>query len=220
MSTFLKGRPLNVTDLDVGPDGALYFSHGRPRHRWRRLSRPLDRHARPPQTIQLRPGHSSRRSISRSSKATGPGCGSPPSSASLGDRWQTELERILTDKRNVAQRPAAGDRPADVFRSAADAGAAHPNWRRIDDPAMRVRAARLMGNRDGRRVCRHRSSAMLRDADPWVRRVACEAIAHRGDERAGAGARRPAGRHGSLRGVRGPPRAGENAGRPSGRSKC
>ena len=28
MSTFLKGRPLNVTGLDVGPDGALYFCTG------------------------------------------------------------------------------------------------------------------------------------------------------------------------------------------------
>ena len=28
VSTFLKGRPLNVTGLDVGPDGALYFSTG------------------------------------------------------------------------------------------------------------------------------------------------------------------------------------------------
>ena len=28
ISTLLKGRPLNVTDLDVGPDGALYFCTG------------------------------------------------------------------------------------------------------------------------------------------------------------------------------------------------
>src|SRR5690606_25323999 len=28
METFLLGEPLNITDVDVGPDGALYFSKG------------------------------------------------------------------------------------------------------------------------------------------------------------------------------------------------
>ncbi len=46
---------------------------------------------------------------------------------------------------------------------------------------MRVRVARLIGNRtDGE--LGEPLVAMLRDADPWVRRVACEAVAHRGVE--------------------------------------
>ena len=34
---------------------------------------------------------------------------------------------------------------------------------------------------------------LLGDSDAWVRRVACEAIAHRGARSAGAGADRPVG---------------------------
>ncbi|MEX0612824.1 MAG: HEAT repeat domain-containing protein, partial [Pirellulales bacterium] len=49
---------------------------------------------------------------------------------------------------------------------------------RDKEPAMRVRAARLMGNR-GEAEFAAPLVVMLTDGDPWVRRAACEAIAHR-----------------------------------------
>ena len=40
---FLQGRPLNVTGLDFGPDGAMYFITGGRQHAVRALSRDVDR---------------------------------------------------------------------------------------------------------------------------------------------------------------------------------
>ena len=52
---------------------------------------------------------------------------------------------------------------------------------------MRTRVARLIGNRtDGE--LGEPLVKMLGDGDPWVRRVACEAVAHRGAGSAGGGA--------------------------------
>jgi putative heme-binding domain-containing protein len=49
---------------------------------------------------------------------------------------------------------------------------------RDKEPAMRTRAARLMGNREEAEFTAP-LVALLADPDRWVRRVACEAIAHR-----------------------------------------
>lgn len=177
VTPFLKGRPLNVTAMDVGPDGALYFSTGGRgtdggiyRIRWTGSA--------PPQSIRFgrgvaqaldQPQLDSDWARARVAKVK----------ASLGEQWQTELEHILTDKRNKAQdRLRAielltyfGPRPSPTLLIQLSTDV---------DPAMRVRAIRLMGTSTVIEFTEPLAAA-LNDDDPWVRRVACEAIAHRGE---------------------------------------
>ena len=177
LSTFVKGRPLNVTGLDVGPDGALYFCTGgrgtdggiycvrwvrNPRPQPPDLGRGIQAALRQPQL------HSdwARMRIAWVKR-------------SLGGRWQEDLQRIvMSDTSAVEDRQRALDlltyfgpppTPALLIHLAFD-----------KDAAMRVRAARLMGNREEAEFSTPLVS-LLADGDAWVRRVACEAIAHRGE---------------------------------------
>jgi putative heme-binding domain-containing protein len=163
--------------MDVGPDGALYFSTGGRgtdggiyRIRWTGSA--------PPQNIRFgkgvaqaldQPQLDSDWARARVAKVK----------ASLGEQWQTELEHILTDKRNKPQdRVRAielltyfGPRPSSelLVHLSTD-----------NDPAMRVRAIRLMGVSTSAEFTGPLAAA-LDDEDAWVRRVACEAIGHRGE---------------------------------------
>ena len=95
---------------------------GRPRHRRRHLPRAVDRHA-PPQNINF--GQGIQQALDQPQfQSDWARARIAAIKRKLGDRWQTELETILTDKRNSAQRPAAGTRTADLLRPAAVAGAA------------------------------------------------------------------------------------------------
>ncbi len=178
VSTFLKGRPLNVTALDVGPDGALYFSTGGRgtdggiyRVRWTGTS--------PPQNITFSQG------IQQALDQ--PQLQSDWARAriaavrrNLGDRWQVELERILTNPGSAAKDRLRAIELLTYFGPPPTA-ATLTVLAKDKDPAMRARAARLIGNRtDGE--LGDPLVAMLRDSDAWVRRVACEAVAHRGTE--------------------------------------
>jgi putative heme-binding domain-containing protein len=173
---FLKGRPLNVTAIDVGPDGALYFATGGRgtdggiyRVRWTGSA--------PPQNIRFgrgvaqaldQPQLDSDWARARVAKIK----------ASLGERWQTELERILTDGRNSPRDRLRAIELLTYF-GPTPSPALLTQLSKDKDPAMRVRAVRLMG------ACADAEfadplAAALGDNDPWVRRVACEAIGHRG----------------------------------------
>ncbi|HVT28722.1 MAG TPA: HEAT repeat domain-containing protein, partial [Lacipirellulaceae bacterium] len=178
VSTFLKGRPLNVTALDVGPDGALYFATGGRgtdggiyRVRW-------TGHV-PPKTIRF--GHGIQEALDQ------PQLDSDWARTrianvknGLGDRWQTELERVLTDKRNTSRDRL---RAVDLltYFGPLPSAALLTQLSHDDDAAMRVKAIRLMSVRSDAKFAQPLSHA-LRDNDPWVRRVACEAIAHRGTD--------------------------------------
>ena len=144
MSTFVKGRPLNVTALDVGPDGALYFA--------RAAAAPMAASiafagpgVAPPKAIRFGQGiHEALDQPQLQSdwaRASVAGI-----KRKLGDRWQTELERVLTDRRNSAHDRLRAIDLLTYFGPHADAAAAH-QLSRDGDPAMRVRAARLMGGR-------------------------------------------------------------------------
>jgi putative heme-binding domain-containing protein len=175
LSTFIKGRPLNVTGLDVGPDGALYFCTGGRgtdggiyRVRWTKgaaqpvVGRGIEQALKQPQL------HSdwSRMRIAGVKRA-------------LGERWQSELEGLLT-----RQNASAADRQRALdlltYFGPSPTAALLVQLSRDKDPGMRVRAARLMGNRADEELAAP-LVALLNDGDAWVRRVACEAIAHRGD---------------------------------------
>ncbi|HEX2474568.1 MAG TPA: HEAT repeat domain-containing protein [Lacipirellulaceae bacterium] len=174
-STFVKGRPLNVTGLDVGPDGALYFSTGGRgtdggiyRVRWTGTV--------PPQAIQFGQGidqalhqpqlHSdwARMRVAAVKR-------------SLGDRWQSDLHRVLADP---ASQPKLRLRAIELltFFGPPPSPELLVRLARDADPAMRVRAARLMGAQTQPGFSQP-LARMLGDSDAWVRRVACETIAHR-----------------------------------------
>ncbi len=178
MSTFLKGRPLNVTGLDVGPDGALYFCTGGRgtdggvyRVRWNG--------AAPPGAIQFGQGinqafeqpqfHSdwARMRIAAVKRK-------------LGDNWQIDLEKVLANKQAAAKDRM---RAIDLLTHFGPQPSARLliTLSRDADPAMRARVARLMGIRPDADFAAP-LSAMLSDRDAWIRRVACESIAHRGDK--------------------------------------
>jgi putative heme-binding domain-containing protein len=175
VSTFLKGRPLNVTALDVGPDGALYFSTGGRgtdggiyRVKWTGTG--------PPQNISF--GQGIQQALDQ------PQLQSDWARARiagirrhLGERWQVELERILTNNRSVAKDRLRALELMTYF-GPAPTPALLAALAKDKDPAIRANVARLIGNRtDGE--LGDPLVMMLRDSDPWVRRVACESVAHR-----------------------------------------
>jgi putative heme-binding domain-containing protein len=178
MTTFIKGRPLNVTGMDVGVDGSLYFCTGGRgtdggvyRVRWNGTPAP--------QAIQFDQGikqaleqpqfHSD---WARMRIAT--------IKRKLGDNWQIDLERVLTNTqapkkdrhRAIELLTYFGPQPAPkmLIQLTKDA-----------DPAIRARVARLMGTRPEGEFAEPLASLLI-DKDAWVRRVACESIAHRGDD--------------------------------------
>ena len=176
VSTFLKGRPLNVTALDVGPDGALYFATGGRgtdggiyRVRWTGTG--------PPQNINF--GNGIQQALDQ------PQLQSDWARArvaavrrSLGDQWQVELDRILSDTRTPHKDRLRALELLTYFGPPPSVELL-TTLAKDKDPAMRAQVARLIGNRTdaelGDAVVR-----MLRDSDSLVRRVACEAITHRG----------------------------------------
>jgi glucose/arabinose dehydrogenase len=177
LSTFVKGRPLNVTGLDVGPDGALYFCTGGRgtdggiyRVRWTGKA--------PPQDIQF--GSSIELALQQPQfHSDWARMQIAAMKRKLGDQWQSELLRVLGDK---AAAPKDRRRALDLMTYFGPAPEQELLIRlsRDADAAMRVRAARLMGNRSEPEFAEP-LAGLLSDRDAWVRRVTCESIAHRGD---------------------------------------
>ena len=178
ISTILKGRPLNVTDLAVGPDGALYFCTGGRgtdggvyRLKWKGTvpAGTLDLGQGIQQALRQPQFHSdwARRRIALVQK-------------SLGDQWGPELQRVLDDSRaRQSDRLRALDLM--VFFGPAPTVNSLVTMSRDRDPELRARVARLMGTQDDAEFSQP-LTMMLRDPDAWVRRLACEAIAHRGKD--------------------------------------
>ncbi|HYO24223.1 MAG TPA: c-type cytochrome [Lacipirellulaceae bacterium] len=174
---FLAGRPLNATDLAVGPDGAIYFSTGgrgtdggiyrsrgtgTPSPELATLGTGIQRALRQP---QLEADWARARIAAVKQQ--------------LGDRWGAELARVARDpKQPTRMRQRAvdllivfGPRPDDALLAelAGDA-----------DAALRAKAARLMHQSPAPAITA-RLVQMLGDADPLVRRLACESLARRTD---------------------------------------
>jgi len=164
-----------VTALDVGPDGALYFATGGRgtdggiyRVRWTGIATPKSiRFGRGIQEALDQPQLESDWARARVAAIKG----------KLGESWQTELDRILADRRNsdrdrlraIELLTYFGPQPTTELLT---------DLSRDADPAMRARVARLMGGRSGDELTEP-LAALLNDKDAWVRRVACESIAHR-----------------------------------------
>lgn len=174
--TFLEGRPLNATDVAVGPDGALYFCTGGRgtdggvyRVRWtgnippsvRNLGDGIERAIRQPQ-LDSDWARSRVAGVKRDQ----------------GDKWgpalvaaAADVERVLEERlRAVDLLVTFGPRPTDqlLTKLAADG-----------EPRMRAKAARLLFASDDAQV-RAALENLLSDSDALVRRLACESLLRRG----------------------------------------
>ncbi len=173
---FLAGRPLNATDLAVGPDGALYFCTGGRgtdggvyRVRWTGAT-PLATNeaigtiASALQQPQL-DADWARAAIAKTK-------------AALGEQWGPELEQVALDvNRSLVERQRAvnlmvyfGPRPSDqlLLQLTSDTAA-----------EIRAQAARLMSSGTAT-ASAERLAMLLADSDPLVRRAACESITRLG----------------------------------------
>jgi putative heme-binding domain-containing protein len=174
-SMFLRGRPLNVTDLAVGPDGMLYFTTGGRgteggiyRIAWTgkvpaafaNLGEGIEAALRQPQFD----ADWSRARLSGLKRQ-------------LGEVWNSELPRVMRDpRRPIQDRLQAVDlltffgpppSSSDLIELTHD-----PN------PPLRAKSVRLMSVR-GYEGFSDRLVELLSDDDALVRRLACEAIARR-----------------------------------------
>ncbi|HND52157.1 MAG TPA: HEAT repeat domain-containing protein [Pirellulaceae bacterium] len=169
---FLEGSPLNVTDLEVGPDGALYFCTGG-RGTGGGLYRVAWRGRVPPEVSDLGDGISavirqpqmqsawSRQRLARLK-------------IQLGDNWDRLLEGVAR----------SGSNPADYRTRAVDLMqlfGSPPDTELLlflskdKSEAVRAKAAEVMGLHGDERT-QERLTALLADADRTVRRKACEAL--------------------------------------------
>jgi putative heme-binding domain-containing protein len=171
---FVAGRPLNVTDAVVGPNGALYFCTGGRgtdggiyRVRWTGAT-PL---AKNETGIDLAIHQPQIEADWARTQIVGV-------KASLGDQWEPELQRVAMDtSRSIADRRRAldlmvffGPRPGDdlLLQLTQDRQA-----------EIRAKAARLMFA-SANAACSERLGQLLTDSDPLVRRVACETFMRQG----------------------------------------
>ncbi|QEG37610.1 DUF7133 domain-containing protein [Bythopirellula goksoeyrii] len=172
---FLAGRPLNATDLAVGPDGALYFCTGGRgtdggvyRVRWTGATPLATDDAIGTITSALKqPQFDADWARAKIAKTK----------AVLGDHWNAALQQVSLDaSRRLADRQRAvnlmvtfGPRPTDELL-----------LRLSGDPVAEIRAqaARLM-NADSI-ACAEQLNRLLADSDPLVRRLACESLTKQG----------------------------------------
>ncbi|MEM8681177.1 MAG: HEAT repeat domain-containing protein, partial [Planctomycetota bacterium] len=169
---FLEGRPMNVTDIDVGPDGWLYFCTGGrgTQGNLYRIIRTENRDARlskletVPQALQHPQPNSAwgrqRLSLLR---------------RKLGTTWDTQLREFANNpsnpvderRRALALMHLVGPPPTDLdlARYSKDANA-----------SVRIQVADLMGL-IGNDVTHDRLIQLLADRNPRVRRHALEALA-------------------------------------------
>jgi putative heme-binding domain-containing protein len=173
---FIYGEPLNVTDLEVGPDGYVYFTMGGRgtaggfyRVAYRGYNSNRDKHeeqgvmaaVRQPQPLSSW-GHAALLKKQQE----------------MGDAWGTELERVARDPKAASRdRVQAlmllqrlGPKPsADLLRPLSQDG----------DVAVRAAAVYVVGQHGSDRA-KAIAAAALKDADPFVRRRAAEALIRMG----------------------------------------
>lgn len=169
-NTFLEGQPLTVTDLDVGPDGMLYFvtggrstQGGLYRIRWTGQV-PERAEQSDIETVLNAPQINS--SWGRQAIAA--------VQQKLGNRWASEIEReVLNGNRTSRQRTQAlqimqwvGPVPrTDILLTLS----------RDEDAAIRKHAAYLMASSKQESLAL-RLLELLQDSDPNVRRQACQSL--------------------------------------------
>ena len=173
---FLEGTPLNVTDLAVGPDGALYFCTGGRESEgglyrvvWSGDVPPDAKH--PGQGIQQALRQPQLQSAwARQQVAV--------IKQQLGKQWATELAGVAVSSQHT---PDERLRALDLLQLFGPAPTIELLQRVSKDsqPAVRRKAAYLLGVLASDAAVR-RLDEMLLDKDPLVQRVACESLRRAG----------------------------------------
>jgi len=175
-STFLEGRPMNVTDIEVGPDGWLYFCTGG-RGTEGGIYRVVWTGKVPPQVTNLGEGLTA--AIRQPQLAS---AWSRQKLAAikqqLGTKWDEGLPRIASEVRNPAEYRT---RALDLMQLFGPFPGAELLLTLSGDrtPEVRAKAAYLMGihadAKTGARLVQ-----LLADPDLTVRRLACESLVRAG----------------------------------------
>ena len=175
---FLEGRPLNVTDMDIGPDGWLYFCTGG-RGTQGNLYRVVVESAVAP-TPRTGPGvlpavrqpqpHSAwgRQAISTKRHR-------------MGGQWDFELRAFVSDRSQDACGSCAGTRLDAPRRTSPDRlGVGRVGG--DPDPRVRRQAAYLMGLIGNQPVRESLENTAVGSGSAFVRRQACESIVRGGGQ--------------------------------------
>ncbi len=180
LQNFVYGEPLNVSDVDVGPDGNVYFVLGGRNTDggvYRVVYTGSDAMGRPPADTPLEqaltmPQHRSAysRRITREIKAE------------IGDEaWQQGLTAVARDVDAASEQRVRALELMQVFGPGLDENTL---FRLVDDPSWEVRAAvtYYLGMRTGRRAgnAQRELVSRLKDEDPFVQRRAAEALIRSG----------------------------------------
>ena len=174
---FIYGEPLNVTDLEVGPDGLVYFTMGgrMTRGGFFRVAYKGYR-----ANSERRP-ESGILSVVRQPQPLSAFSGAyfKTKKAEMGEAWASELQALVRDEvaegfdriqaLHLLQRYSPKP-DAPLIRSAFES----------DDPSLRAAAVYVVGQHGSDRAKSIAADA-LKDADPFVRRRAAEALLRMGD---------------------------------------
>ncbi|TWU37578.1 Cytochrome c [Novipirellula aureliae] len=174
---FLKGQPLNVTDMEVGPDGALYFStggrgtsggvyrvvyKGEIPDRMKNLGTGIAAAVRQPQV-----GSAWTRQEVASIKRE------------LGDQWGQLVAGVAYSDDNPPHYRTRALDLMELFGPVPSEELLHELSRAANE-AVRARAAIAMGIHPGPNTAQ-RLTEMLTDQDPKVQRAVCEAMLRSGN---------------------------------------
>ncbi|MBL9123586.1 MAG: HEAT repeat domain-containing protein, partial [Planctomycetaceae bacterium] len=171
---FVQGKPLNVTDLAVGPDGALYFTTGG-RNTEGGIYRIVYTGKVPPQPRRTgimqaitQPQLQSSWGRNRAANLR----------REMGDRWDREIAAVADNPQFPGEDRA---RALDLMQLIGPLPSTDllANLSHDNDATLRAKTAELMGiHHDD--ATNTRLVAMLSDRDPTVRRKACEALVRSG----------------------------------------
>ena len=173
---FVYGEPLNVTDLEVGPDGLVYFVNGG-RDTEGGLYRVAYRGPRPAQAPATGALAAARQPQPLSSWGH---AALLKKKEEMGAAWGADLEKLARDARAVSQDRVQALFLLQRFGPRPRAALLDPLSR---DPAAAVRAAAVfvVGQHSSLNA-KSIAARALKDADPFVRRRACEALIRMGLE--------------------------------------
>ncbi len=178
METFATGKPLNVTNLTVGPDGALYFCTGG-RGSEGGIYRIVWRGKVPPEAADL--GNGIQQAV-RQPQLTSAYSRQKIAALKqkLGDTWNSQLKRIVESPGDLSEERC---RALDLMQLFGPFPTPEMLAQLGGDPDadVRAKAAYLMGLH-ANDMTRAALIKMLKDHEPQVQRVACEALVRAGQK--------------------------------------
>jgi len=173
---FVHGEPLNITDVEVGPDGFVYFSIG---GRGTEGGVFRVRYTGAPSASTPAPAGGVLAVVRQPQPLSSWGWAAiDKARASMGDAWTREMERFA---RAADASPEDRAQAVLILQRHGPAPGADLLTALIADSAPQVRAAAVLtaGAQTGDAASRV-AAAALKDADPFVRRRAAEALVRQG----------------------------------------